>query len=113
MPTLSLPVSSAPESARATSGKGSQILSRAIPADGRMVLKRDGTRVRFDLNKITRAIALAVHEVRTDNAPNPYRDDALACYGLESEPYREVAGVAAGVAQMLELHYRDGRHPSI
>ena len=113
MPTLALPVPSAPQSTRATAGKGAQILSRAIPAEGRMVVKRDGTRVRFDLNKVTRAIALAFHEVRTDNAPNPYRDDALACYGLESEPYREVSSIAAGVAQMLELHYRDGRHPSI
>lgn len=113
MNTLSLPVPSSKEFVRAASGKGAQLLSRAIPADGRMVLKRDGTRVRFDQNKVTRAIALAYHEVRTDNAPNPYRDDALACYGLESETYREVSGIAAAVSQMLELHYRDGRHPSI
>ncbi len=93
--------------------KGARLLSRAIPAAGRLVAKRDGSRVRFDLNKVTRAIALAFHEVRTDNAPNTYRDDALACYGLESADFAEVTRIAAAVSQMLELHYRDGRHPTI
>ena len=78
-----------------------------------MVLKRDGTRARFDLNKVTRAIALAFHEVRTDNAPNPYRDDMLACFGLDSDTFIAVTKIADGVSQMLELHYRDGKHPSI
>ena len=93
--------------------KGSHLLSRAVAAEARMVVKRDGTRVRFDLHKITRAIALAFHEVRTDAAPNPFRDDALACYGLEGDAYREVTGIAAAVSLMLELHYREGRHPTI
>jgi ribonucleoside-diphosphate reductase alpha chain len=93
--------------------KGARLLSRAIPAAARLVAKRDGTRVRFDQNKVTRAIALAFNEVRTDNAPNPYRDDALACYGLQSGDFAEVTRIAAGVSQMLELHYRDGRHPTI
>ena len=93
--------------------KGAQLLSRAIPAAARLVAKRDGTRVRFDLGKVTRAIALAFHEVRTDNAPNPYRDDMLACYGLQSADFAEVTRIAAAVSQMLELHYRDGRHPTI
>ena len=43
------------------------------------------------------AIALAFHEVRTDNAPNPYRDDMLACYGLESRDFAEVMKIAAAV----------------
>lgn len=92
---------------------GARLLNRAIPVSERMVLKRDGTKVKFDLNKITRAIALAFHEVRTDNAANPYRDDMLACFGLESDVFIEVTRIAAGVSQMLELYYRDGRHPSI
>ncbi|MFI5356481.1 MAG: ATP cone domain-containing protein [Opitutales bacterium] len=96
-----------------TERKGAQLLSRAIPAAGRLVVKRDGTRVRFDLNKVTRAIALAFHEVRTDNGANPYRDDALACYGLPSHEFAEVTRIAAAVSQMLELYYRDGRHPGI
>ncbi len=78
-----------------------------------MVIKRDGSRARFDLNKVTRAIALAFHEVRTDNAANPYRDDMLACFGLDSDTFISVTKIAAGVSQMLELHYRDGKHPSI
>ncbi len=97
----------------AAARKGSHLLNRAIGSEARMVVKRDGARVRFDLGKITRAIALAFHEVRTDNAPNPFRDDALACYGLEAEPYREVTRIAAGVSLMLELYYREGRHPTI
>ncbi|MBI5689314.1 MAG: recombinase [Verrucomicrobia bacterium] len=92
---------------------GAQLLDRAIGTEARMVVKRDGSRVRFDLNKVTRAIALAFHEVRTDNAPNPYRDDILACFGLESEVFIEVTRIAAGVSQMLELYYRNGKHPSI
>lgn len=97
----------------AAEAKGARLLSRAIPAAERLVVKRDGTRVRFDLNKVTRAIALAFHEVRTDNAPNPFRDDALACYGLESADFAEVTRIATSVSQMLELYYRDGRHPTI
>ena len=99
---------------RATSRlHGAHLLNRAIPSDARMVLKRDGSKVRFDLNKVTRAIALAFHEVRTDNAPNPYRDDILACFGLESETFIEVTEIASAVSQMLELYYRDGRQPTI
>ncbi len=93
--------------------KGEELLNRAIPVEERMVLKRDGSKARFDLNKITRAIALAFHEVRTDNAPNPYRDDMLACFGLDSDMFIEVTKIASGVSQMLELYYRDGKHPSI
>jgi ribonucleoside-triphosphate reductase (thioredoxin) len=92
---------------------GAQLLNRAIAAEARMVVKRDGAKARFDLNKVTRAIALAFHEVRTDNAPNPYRDDILACFGLDSESFLEVTQIAAAVSQMLELYYRDGRHPTI
>ncbi|MBW7894807.1 MAG: recombinase [Opitutaceae bacterium] len=97
----------------AAAPKGTRLLSRAIPAAERLVIKRDGTRVRFDLNKVTRAIALAFHEVRTDNAPNTYRDDALACYGLQSADFAEVSRIATAVSQMLELYYRDGKHPGI
>ena len=92
---------------------GAHLLNRAIAADARMVVKRDGSKVRFDLNKVTRAIALAFHEVRTDNAPNPYRDDILACFGLQSEVFMEVTKIAAAISQMLELYYRNGKHPSI
>ncbi|MBS0664199.1 MAG: recombinase [Verrucomicrobia bacterium] len=114
MSPLSAPLTATDNNpATAAARKGSHLLNRAIAAEARMVVKRDGTRVRFDLGKITRAIALAFHEVRTDNAPNPFRDDALACYGLEAEPYREVTRIAGGVSLMLELHYREGRHPTI
>lgn len=88
-------------------------ISRAIASRDRMALKRDGSRVRFDLQKITRAIALAFHEVRTENAPNPYRDDELALYGLDSATFQQVAQIAESVSMMLELFYRDGRHPTI
>jgi ribonucleoside-diphosphate reductase alpha chain len=112
---ISLPVASPKQSSLEFSSarKGAQLLNRAIPADARMVMKRDGSRARFDLNKVTRAIALAFHEVRTDNAANPYRDDLLACFGLDSETFVEVTRIADSVSQMLELHYRDGKHPSI
>ena len=92
---------------------GAQVLTRAIPAEARLVIKRDGSKVRFDLNKVTRAVALAFHEVRNEAAPNPYRDDMLACYGLSGDDFDQVTRIAEGVSQMLELYYRDGRHPSI
>jgi ribonucleoside-triphosphate reductase len=92
---------------------GANLLNRAIAGDDRMVVKRDGSKVRFDLNKVTRAIALAFHEVRTDSAANPYRDDILACFGLDSGTFLEVTKIAAAVSQMLELYYRNGRHPTI
>jgi ribonucleoside-triphosphate reductase (thioredoxin) len=92
---------------------GAQLLNRAIPAEARMVVKRDGSRMHFDPNKITRAIALAFHEVTTDNAANPYRDDILACFGLPSDTFMEVTKIASSVSQMLELYYRDGKHPTI
>lgn len=93
--------------------KGAQLLDRAITRDARMVIKRDGSRARFDQTNVTRAIALAFHEVRTENAPNPYRDDLLACFGLDPVSFAEVSRISAGVSQMLELYYRDGKHPSI
>lgn len=93
--------------------KGAQLLSRAIAPAARLVVKRDGTKAPFDRNKITRALALAYHEVRHAGTDNPYRDDLLACFGLESDAFIEVTRIAAAVEQMLELHYRDGRHPGI
>ena len=93
--------------------KNEGLLNRAIPQDARMVVKRDGTRARFDLNKITRAVALAFYEVATKGADNPYRDDILACFGLDSDTFIEVTKIAEGASLMLELFYRDGKHPSI
>ncbi len=93
--------------------KNEGLLNRAIPQDARMVVKRDGTKARFDLNKITRGIALAFHEVITNAADNPYRDDMLACFGLPSDTFIEVTKIAEGASLMLELYYRDGKHPSI
>ncbi len=92
---------------------GVQVLTRAIPPNGRLVCKRDGSEVRFDLNKVTRAIALAFHEVRHGNVENPYRDDMLACFGLSGDDFSQVVQISEGVSQMLELYYRDGRHPNI
>jgi ribonucleoside-diphosphate reductase alpha chain len=93
--------------------KPSTVLSRAIPFAARRVIKRDGARVPFDLNKVTRAVALAFYDAQTDNAPNPYRDDLLACFGLPSDVFIEATKIAASVSKMLELHYRDGRQPGI
>jgi ribonucleoside-diphosphate reductase alpha chain len=89
------------------------MLSRAIAPSARRVVKRDGTKVAFDLIKVTRAVALAFYDVLNDNANNPYRDDLLACYGLPSDVFIDVTKIAAGVSSMLELHYRDGKHPCI
>lgn len=94
---------------------GAQVLQRGIPFAERLVVKRDGTRARYDQNKITRAIALAFREVHSADpaAPNPYRDDMLACFGLDNDRFIEAARLSEAVSQMLELHYRQGVHPTI
>ena len=89
------------------------MLQRHIAAADREVIKRDGTRVRYDQNKITRAVALAFREVHEGQADNPYRDDMLACFGLGSDRFIEATKIAGAVSQILELHYRQGMHPTI
>jgi len=93
--------------------RGDRILNRAIVPEARAVVKRDGSRARFDLGKITRAIALAFFDVRNPDTSNAYRNDPLACYGLDSETFAAVSEIASRVSQMLELYYRDGKHPTI
>ena len=93
--------------------RGERILNRAIPPEARSVLKRDGNRARFNLDKITRAIALAFFEVRNPDTPNSYRNDPLASYGLDNATFAAVTEIASRVSQMLELYYRDGKHPTI
>lgn len=85
-----------------------------IPAAERMVTKRTGESVRFDLNKITRAVALAVFEARNPDARNPYRDDFLACFGLLPDEFISVTRTAERVQTALDgLYYRAGKHPTI
>ncbi|MDR0902403.1 MAG: recombinase [Opitutaceae bacterium] len=102
-----------PSDTSAASPEGAQLLNRSIPANARMVVKRDGSLARFDQNKITRAIALAFYDVRNNNAPNPARDDFLAQYGLDNDTFIEVVKIGERVKNALELYYLDGKHPSI
>lgn len=92
---------------------GSHVLQRHIAFSDREVIKRDGDKVRYDQNKVTRAIALAFREVHTQDDANPYRDDMLACFGLDSDRFIESTRIAESVSQMLELYYRQGAHPTI
>ena len=85
-----------------------------IPSVARMVIKRTGEAVRFDNNKIIRAIALAVFETKRPDTKNPYRDDFLACFGLEPADFISVTKTAERVQMALEgLYYRSGKHPTI
>lgn len=85
-----------------------------IPAAARIVVKRTGEAVRFDLNKITRAIALAWFETQHPHEKNPYRDDFLACFGLAPDDFILVTKTADRVQTALEgLYYRVGKHPGI
>jgi len=93
--------------------KGDRILDRAIAADARMVVKRDGSSERFDLNKIVRTVALAFYDVRNPGVSNPGRDAPLTGYGLDGPTFAEAQMIASSVSQMLELCYRDGKHPAI
>jgi ribonucleoside-triphosphate reductase (thioredoxin) len=87
--------------------------SKAIADADRMVVKRDGSLVRFNRGKILRAVSLAFYEVQNSTHENPYRDEPLACYGLDSETVLVVNGVVDNVCQMIELDYRVGKNPSI
>ena len=102
-----------PPLAAAAPSHGAKLLQRHIPAAERQVIKRDGSLVRYDQNKVTRAIALAFREVFANNTPNPYRDDLLACFGLDSDRFIAAAKIAEAVSKMLELYYRQGTHPTI
>lgn len=95
--------------------KAPKLLTRnPIPGADRMVIKRTGEAVRFDLNKITRAVALAHFEARNPEAQNPYRDDFLACFGLLPDEFISVSKTAERVQTALDgLYYRAGRHPTI
>lgn len=83
------------------------------PEAERFVVKRDGTLVRWDASKITRAVALAFYDVRHDGAPNPHRDDAAAHYGLDLETFLKAMAITGRAARTLELIYRQGRNPAI
>lgn len=89
-----------------------QVAAAIAPAQ-RCVIKRDGTTVPWDVEKIVRAIGLAIHEVKHGPVPAPMRDDPAGHYGLGREIYQQAQRVAARVALMLELYYRTGRHPTI
>jgi ribonucleoside-diphosphate reductase alpha chain len=110
-------MSSAPDfirpAALAAPAHGAKLLQRHIPAAERQVIKRDGSLVRYDQNKVTRAIALAFREVFANNTPNPYRDDLLACFGLDSDRFITATKIGEAVSKMLELYYRQGTHPTI
>ena len=85
----------------------------AIAPAERRVIKRDGATVPWDVEKIIRAIGLALHEVKRGPVASPQRDDPGARYGLDREIYLQAQRIAARVGLMLELYYRTGRHPTI
>ena len=83
------------------------------PPAVRLVIKRDGTTAPWDASKITRAVALAFHDVQQDGAPNPYRDDPALHYGLDLDTFLKVMAISGRVTRTVELVYRQGRHPTI
>jgi len=85
----------------------------AIPLAARLVVKRDGTTVPWNADKITRAIALAFYELSHGSTENPYRDDVGARFGLDVDTYLKAQAITHRATRMLELVYRSGRHPTI
>ncbi len=82
-------------------------------ATPRLVVKRDGSTVLWDASKITRAVALAFHEVKHDGAANPYRDDPALHYGLDLDTFLKAMAISGRVTRSTELIYRQGRRPTI
>lgn len=94
----------------------SAILRRFAPPSApreRLVVKRDGRLVPWDVAKITRAIALAYLDVKSNGAPNPHRDDISKCYGAETSDFLKAMAITERAKQMVELIYRSNRFPSI
>jgi ribonucleoside-triphosphate reductase (thioredoxin) len=87
--------------------------AQPAPAAARFVVKRDGSRVPWDTSKITRAVALAFHDVKHDGATNPYRDDPALHYGLDLDTFLKVMAISGRATRAVELIYRQGRHPNI
>ena len=79
----------------------------------RLVIKRDGRLVPWDASKITRAIALAYHDVQTNGAPNPHRNEPAQRWGVDSTTFLKAMAITERAAMMAELHYHQGRHPTI
>ena len=82
------------------------------PAD-RRVIKRDGSTVPWDTNRVVRAVSLAFFEVKNGTSENPNRDKVEARYGLDAETFARAQSIASRVGRVMELVYRSGRHPSI
>lgn len=79
----------------------------------RLVIKRDGRLVPWDASKITRAIALAYHDVQTNGAPNSHRNEPAQRWGVDSTTFLKAMAITERAAMMAELHYHQGRHPTI
>ena len=80
----------------------------AIAPPDRRVIKRDGTTVPWDADKMTRAIALAYYEVRHQTTNNPYRDDAAAHYGLDLDTFLKAQAItrrAAGRGGLDDIYF--------
>lgn len=77
------------------------------------VVKRDGSRMAWDPSKVTRAVALAFHDVQTGGATNPQRDDAAARWGVDLNTFLKALAITGRVERMLELFYRTDREPTI
>jgi ribonucleoside-triphosphate reductase len=91
--------------------KGAQLLNRAIAHEDRQVIKRTGTKVRFDLDRITKAVAYAFLDVEL--GPDGAVKEGAPNHGLSDSTYAEVQKIATSASKMLELYYRDGKHPTI
>jgi len=94
----------------------SALLRRFAPPSApreHLVVKRDGRLVSWDTAKITRAIALAFHDVQSNGTPNPHRDDAAQRWGVDTSTFLRAMAITDRAEQMIELVYRSGRYPSI
>lgn len=85
----------------------------SVSTSVRRVVKRDGTTVPWDASKITRAVALAFHDVQHQGAANSSRDDAAAHYGIDLETFLKAMAITGRATRTLELIYRQGRSPTI
>jgi len=71
------------------------------------VVKRDGRRVAWEPDRITRAIALAFHASQTVAAVNPFANDAGARFGLGFTEFSEVCAITQLVVNTVQRRAHD------
>ena len=80
----------------------------------RLVRKRDGRVVPFDVNRIIRAIALSFSDIRYGDRENAHAKDPSHLFGLDMTDYSKSVAIARRAENLLHArHFMNGTIPNI